>query len=123
MYSNLSSDEELLIQSTRLQAMAIQLVYIVRASNTSALALSDHFVSRVETLKRFLNLCLLTNKYNFTLMSSCVRSGSLPSFTECIVKEISHLEDTKPGVLSRVLLPILQQHIYTAPFCLPKQVL
>lgn len=52
MFSNLSSDEELLIQSTRLQAMAIQLVYIVRASNTSALALSDHFLSRVEALKR-----------------------------------------------------------------------
>lgn len=52
LFCNLSSDEELLIQSTRLQAMAVQLVYIVRASNTSALALSDHFVSRVETLAK-----------------------------------------------------------------------
>ena len=43
----------LLVQSTRLQAMAVQLVYIVRASNTSALALSDHFVSRVQVLKRW----------------------------------------------------------------------
>ncbi len=52
MFSNLSTEEMLLIQTTRLQAMAIQLVYIVRASNTSALALSDHFVTRVEALKR-----------------------------------------------------------------------
>lgn len=98
MFSNLSTEEKLLIQSTRLQAMAIQLVYIVRASNTSALALSDHFVSRVEALKGY---------------------GNLPSFAGCIVKEISRLEDTKPGVLSRILLPILQAHIYVAPFCLP----
>ena len=56
LFSNLSEDEMLLVQSTRLQAMAVQLVYIVRASNTSALALSDHFVSRVEVLKKYLSL-------------------------------------------------------------------
>ncbi|EFX70011.1 hypothetical protein DAPPUDRAFT_328539 [Daphnia pulex] len=98
MFSNLSTEEMLLIQSTRLQAMAIQLVYIVRASNTSALALSDHFVSRVEALKGY---------------------GNLPSFAGAIVKEIARVDDTKPGVLSRILLPILQAHIYVAPFCLP----
>ena len=51
-FSNCSASEMMLIQTTRLQAMAIQLVYIVRASNTSALALADHFVSRVEALKK-----------------------------------------------------------------------
>ena len=54
MFSNLSDEEMVLIQTTRLQAMAIQLVYIVRASNTSALALSDHFLSRLEAIKRLL---------------------------------------------------------------------
>ena len=52
LFSNLSEDDMLLVQSTRLQAMAVQLVYIVRASNTSALGLSDHFVSKVEIFKR-----------------------------------------------------------------------
>ena len=59
MFSNLSTEEMLLTQTTRLEAMAIQLVYIVRASNTSALALSDHFLTRVEALKRsYFNLFL-----------------------------------------------------------------
>lgn len=56
LFSNLSPEELLLVQSTRLQAMAVQLVYIVRASNTSALALSDHFVSWVNALKGFARL-------------------------------------------------------------------
>lgn len=120
MFSNLSSDEELLIQSTRLQAMAIQLVYIVRASNTSALALSDHFLSRVEALKRLVATVL---KFIWKLyLKITSRYSNLPSIADTIVKEITQLDDPKPGVLSRVLLPILQAHIYVAPFCLPSKV-
>lgn len=57
MFSNLTREEMLLVQTTRLQAMALQLVYIVRASNTSALALADYFVSRMEALGRFVTCC------------------------------------------------------------------
>lgn len=64
MFSNLSDEEMVLIQTTRLQAMAIQLVYIVRASNTSALALSDHFLSRLEAIKRL----LLTSIHSFSFL-------------------------------------------------------
>jgi hypothetical protein len=39
------------------------------------------------------------------------------------VKEIARVDDTKPGVLSRILLPIPQAHIYVAPFCLPAKVI
>jgi len=101
-FSNCSASEMMLIQTTRLQAMAIQLVYIVRASNTSALALADHFVSRVEALKK-------------------TGSGNLPSFAACVIKEMKRLDDAKPGTLSRLLLPLLQSHLFVAPFCLPSK--
>ncbi len=48
--------------------------------------------------------------------------AALPSFAEAVVKEMKRLDDTKPGVLSRVLLPILQSHVHQAPFCLPAKV-
>lgn len=51
------------------------------------------------------------------------RYGNLPSFAGSIVTEIARVDDTKPGVLSRLLLPILQAHIYVAPFCLPVKVI
>jgi len=102
LFSNCSAEEMLLIQTTRLQAMAIQLVYIVRASNTSALALADHFVSRVDALKK-------------------AGTGNLPSFAASVIKEMKRLDDTKPGALSRLLLPLLKSHIYVAPFCLPEK--
>ena len=52
LFGSSSADEMLLIQTMRLQAMAMQLVYIVRASSTCAQALADHFVSKVEALKK-----------------------------------------------------------------------
>lgn len=66
MFSNLSSKEKALIQTTRLQALAVQLVYIVRASNTSALALSDHFVSRVKSFERYVRFY---SYFDFILIS------------------------------------------------------
>lgn len=46
----------------------------------------------------------------------------MPSFAAAVLDEMRRLDDTKPGVLSRALLPILQSHCYVAPFCLPSKV-
>jgi len=49
-------------------------------------------------------------------------SGNLPSFAASVVKEMKRLDDVKPGTLSRLLLPLLQSHLFIAPFCLPSKV-
>ena len=51
----------------------------------------------------------------------------LPSFVANVIKEMKRHDEPagkpKPGVLSRILLPILQAHMFVAPFCLPTKVI
>lgn len=77
MFSNLTVKEQALVQTTRLQAMAVQLVYIVRASNTSALALSDHFVSRAKAFERYvLFTCSILNFFKFSYLYWALKGKS-----------------------------------------------
>lgn len=80
------------VKQFKLKALALQLVYIVRASNSSALALCEHFLEQVEDTQRYLG-----------------EQGLQPEpFTASVFKEMGQLEDTKPGPVARSLLPLLQ---------------
>ena len=70
--------------------MALQLIAIIHGSNASALALCDAFISEVEYLQK-----LLTEN-----------NLSADSLTVKMMKEISLLEEPKPGTVARVLKPI-----------------
>jgi integrator complex subunit 4 len=41
------------VKQFKLKALALQFVYIVKASNSSALALCEHFLEQVEDTQRF----------------------------------------------------------------------
>jgi integrator complex subunit 4 len=74
-----------------LRALALNLVYIVRGSNASALAPCHHFLTVVEDMQRDLSL-----------------AGLEPdSFTGAVFRELSVLEEPKPGTVSRILIPLL----------------
>jgi len=80
------------VKQFKLKALALQLVYIVRASNSSALALCEHFLEQIEDTQRYLG-----------------EQGLQPEpFTASVFKEMGQLEDTKPGPVARSLLPLLQ---------------
>lgn len=70
--------------------MALQLIAIIHGSNASALALSDAFISEVEYLQKL----LFENNLN------------ADSLTLKMMKEISLLEEPKPGTVARVLKPL-----------------
>jgi len=78
------------IQQTRLKAMALQLIAIIHGSNASALALCDAFLSEVEYLEKLLE-------------ENNIRADSM---TATMIKEISLLEEPKPGTVARVLQPL-----------------
>jgi integrator complex subunit 4 len=70
--------------------MALQLIAIIHGSNSSALALCDAFLSEIEYLEKLLN----------------ENSLKADSMTAKIIKEISLLEEPKPGTVARVLQPL-----------------
>ena len=52
MFVGLTPAETACILQIRLRALALQLVYIVCGSNSSALALCEHFLDQVDSLQR-----------------------------------------------------------------------
>jgi len=115
------------VKQFKLKALALQLVYIVRASNSSALALCEHFLEQVEDTQRFVLFVQFENdwsKLGFCLFAVHFRrvcrsyyglsrylgeQGLQPEpFTASLFKEMGQLEDTKPGPVARSLLPLLQ---------------
>jgi hypothetical protein len=52
------------VKQFKLKAMALQFVYIVRASNSSALALCEHFLEQVEDTQRFVGVYISLNGYS-----------------------------------------------------------
>lgn len=80
------------VKQFRLKALAIHLVFVVRASNASALAPCHHFLAAVEETDR-----VLTSK------------GIEPDpFTTAVFRELGGLDEPKPGQVARCLLPFLQ---------------
>ncbi|RZC34050.1 integrator complex subunit 4 [Asbolus verrucosus] len=92
-FVGLSPVEECAVKMFRLRALALNLVYIVKGSNASALAPCHHFLTVVEDMQRDLTV-----------------AGLEPdSFTSTVFRELSVLEEPKPGTVSRILIPILSE--------------
>lgn len=78
------------MKQQKLKALAIMLVKVVKG-NSSALALCHYFLTTVENTQRYL-----------------ASKAFVPEpWTKNLIKELSLLEDNKPGVVARVLLPLI----------------
>jgi integrator complex subunit 4 len=53
LFVGLKEEDLAAVKQFKLKALALQLVYIVRASNSSALALCEHFLEQVEDTQRY----------------------------------------------------------------------
>ncbi|XP_044751822.1 integrator complex subunit 4 [Coccinella septempunctata] len=92
-FVGLSPADRCAVKQMHMKALALNLVYIVKGSNSSALAPCHHFLTVVENLQ-----CELDNY------------GLEPeSFTVAVFKELSNLEEPKPGMVSRILIPIISE--------------
>ncbi|PNF19739.1 hypothetical protein B7P43_G14759 [Cryptotermes secundus] len=92
LFVGLKEEDLAAVKQFKLKALALQFVYIVRASNSSALAVCEHFLEQVEDTQRYLS-----------------EQGLQPEpFTASVFKEMGQLEDTKPGPVARTVLPLLQ---------------
>uniref|UniRef100_A0A1Y1KGH3 Integrator complex subunit 4 n=1 Tax=Photinus pyralis TaxID=7054 RepID=A0A1Y1KGH3_PHOPY len=93
LFVSLAANEQCSIKQFRLRALALNLIFIVKASNSSALAPCHHFLGAVEEMQREL-----------------VMHGLEPdSFASSVFKELSVLEEPKPGAVARLLIPILSE--------------
>lgn len=90
-FVGLSPIEECTVKMFRLRALALNLVYIVKGMNASALAPCHHFLTVVEDMQKDLSVAGLEPDH----------------FTTMVFKELSMLEEPKPGTVSRILIPIL----------------
>ncbi|RZF35188.1 hypothetical protein LSTR_LSTR012626 [Laodelphax striatellus] len=99
LFAGLDEKDLAAVKQLKLRTLALQLVYIVRASNLSALALCDNFLLQVESTERYLS-----------------ETGLPPEqFTSSVFKEMGSLEEAKPGTVARILLPLLQKSIHPPP--------
>lgn len=91
LFVGLSPAETCVIKQFRLRTLAINLVYIVKGSNASALAPCYQFLSAVEDMQKELYMANLEPD----------------NFTSAVFRELSALEEPKPGTVARLLIPIL----------------
>ncbi|KAK3907732.1 Integrator complex subunit 4 [Frankliniella fusca] len=99
MFMGLRSTELAAVKQFKLKALALQLVYIVTGSNSSALSLCDHFLLQVEETQKFLS----------------DESLNVELFTSHLFKEMAQLEETKPGPVARCVLKLLQTSSLALP--------
>ncbi|XP_060518566.1 integrator complex subunit 4 [Cylas formicarius] len=92
-FVGLSHMEQCAVKQFRLRVLALNLVFIVKGSNASALAPCHHFLIAVEEMQKDLNQANLQPD----------------AFTSMVFKELSQLEEPKPGAVARILTPILQE--------------
>lgn len=59
MFMGLCATELAAVKQFKLKALALQLVYIVTGSNSSALSLCDHFLLQVEEMQRWASFVVL----------------------------------------------------------------
>lgn len=99
LFVGVSDVEICAIKQFRLKALAIHLVFVVRASNASALAPCHHFLAAVEETERELS-----------------SKGLEPDpFTAAVFRELGALDEPKPGPVARCLLPLLQGDLLGKP--------
>ncbi|GBM31165.1 Integrator complex subunit 4 [Araneus ventricosus] len=91
-FLGLNSEEIICLRQLRLRALSLQLMVLIRGSNTSALGPCEAFLEQVDSLQRFQE-----------------EQGLNPdSFTSALFRDLDLLEDPKPGTVARVLQPLLQ---------------
>lgn len=91
-FLGLNSEEIICLRQLRLRALSLQLMVLIRGSNTSALGPCEAFLEQVDSLQRFQE-----------------DQGLQPdSFTSALFRDLESLEDPKPGTVARVLQPLLQ---------------
>ncbi|XP_017786488.1 PREDICTED: integrator complex subunit 4 [Nicrophorus vespilloides] len=91
LFVGMSPLEYCAVKQMRLRTLGLNLVYIVKGSNASALAPCHHFLSAVEDMQRE-----LTNE-----------NLEPDAFTESLFRELAMVEEPKPGIVARILTPIL----------------
>ncbi|XP_056644986.1 integrator complex subunit 4 [Diorhabda sublineata] len=92
-FVGLTAVEQCSVKQVRLRALALNLVYVVKGSNASALAPCHHFLTIVEDMQKDL-----------------AASGLRPDhFTGLVLTELAQLEEPKPGAVARILIPILTE--------------
>lgn len=86
------------MKQLKLKALAIMLVKVVKG-NSSALSLCHYFLTTVDNTQH------------------CLSEKGLPleMWTKNLVKELSMLDDNKPGVVARVLFPITMSILPSSP--------
>ncbi|XP_014245422.1 integrator complex subunit 4 [Cimex lectularius] len=91
LFVGLEKIELAAVKQFQLKALALHLVYVVKATNLSALALCEHFLIKVERTQRYL-----------------LKNNVQPDeFCKGVFLAMSSLDDTKPGAVARCLLPLL----------------
>ncbi|KAK6644708.1 hypothetical protein RUM43_000976 [Polyplax serrata] len=89
-FTNLTDVQIASMKQLKLKALCVMLVKVVKG-NSSALSLCHYFLTTVDGTQRYL-----------------ASKGILPEpWTRSLFKELSLLEDNKPGVVARVLLPLI----------------
>ncbi|KAG8199519.1 hypothetical protein JTE90_009365 [Oedothorax gibbosus] len=91
-FLGLNSEEIICLRQLRIRALSLQLMVLIRGSNTSALGPCETFLEQVDSLQRF--------QEEQGLCSD--------SFTSALFRDLDSLEDPKPGTVARVLQPLLQ---------------
>lgn len=107
LFVGLSPNESCAVKQFRLRALALNLVYVVKGmlaptfccynqklfsgTSASALAPCHYFLSALEDMQSELN-------------GACLEPDD---FTSSILKELSVVEEPKPGTVARILIPVL----------------
>ncbi|KAK9869888.1 hypothetical protein WA026_003608 [Henosepilachna vigintioctopunctata] len=92
-FVGLSPQDKCAVKQFQLRALALNLVHIVKGSNSSALAPCHHFLTMVENMQ-----------------SELISFGLEPDdFTMHVFRELSVIEEPKPGTVSRILIPIISE--------------
>lgn len=91
LFVGLGPVEKCIVKQFKLKVLALNLVYIVKGSNASALVPCHQFLTAVEDVQRELMESELTPD----------------QFCMAVFRELSSLEEPKPGTVARILLPLL----------------
>lgn len=125
LFVGLTKSDMAAVKQFKLKALALLLVYVVKATNQSARALCHQFLSQVDEINKYL---FLINEFYDSIFEQCsnyftdflnrylIEEDVSPEpFTSAVVKELSMLEEAKPGSVSKVLVPHLENSKPTSP--------
>lgn len=104
-FSGLTPQELGIIMQLKLRALSLQLVYIVRGSNASALASCQFLLEQAEVVQKFLES-----------IGSTIEDDE---FTRAMFLMLDQTDDPKPGTLAKLLLPLFDKPVQLLTFASP----